>query len=238
MHAPPAPTDLRSALLADICAHPADDTPRFVLADWLEDNGEAEGAEFVRVQVELASWAGFLAVTPESQRHLSTLRRRERELLAWLDVDALPVVEGLTRSNVLGAGTGGLGWYPRGQTTPNPCVAAEFRRGFVAHVTLPLAAWLEHAQALVLAQPITSVRLSDREPFQTVSEPTVWVWNSAWSDDTLATLRHCLPIAIWGCLPHRQVSYHTPDAAHAALSRACVTRARQAAGLPALEITP
>ena len=33
-------------------AHPDEDTPRLVYADWLDDNGHAARAEFVRVQVE------------------------------------------------------------------------------------------------------------------------------------------------------------------------------------------
>ena len=45
----------REALLAAICANPDDDTPRLAFADWLEENGEPERAEFVRLQCELAS---------------------------------------------------------------------------------------------------------------------------------------------------------------------------------------
>src|SRR5262245_41171049 len=41
-------------LLADICANPEDDTPRLVYADWLEEHGEPERAEFIRLQIRLA----------------------------------------------------------------------------------------------------------------------------------------------------------------------------------------
>jgi uncharacterized protein (TIGR02996 family) len=44
----------REALFATICASPDDDTPRLVLADWLEENGDPERAEFIRVQIALA----------------------------------------------------------------------------------------------------------------------------------------------------------------------------------------
>ena len=40
------------ALLRAVCAHPADDTPRLVYADWLEENGRPERAEFIRLQCE------------------------------------------------------------------------------------------------------------------------------------------------------------------------------------------
>lgn len=44
----------RAALVAAICAEPGEDTPRLAYADWLEENGEGDRAEFVRVQVEKA----------------------------------------------------------------------------------------------------------------------------------------------------------------------------------------
>jgi len=43
------------ALYAAILAHPDDDGPRLVYADWLEEHGEQERAEFIRVQCELAT---------------------------------------------------------------------------------------------------------------------------------------------------------------------------------------
>jgi uncharacterized protein (TIGR02996 family) len=41
-------------LLAYILAHPDDLTPRLVYADWLEEHGETERAEFIRVQIEMS----------------------------------------------------------------------------------------------------------------------------------------------------------------------------------------
>jgi uncharacterized protein (TIGR02996 family) len=42
------------ALAAAVRANPADDLPRLVAADWLEEHGQAERAEFIRVQCRLA----------------------------------------------------------------------------------------------------------------------------------------------------------------------------------------
>ncbi|HJZ92315.1 MAG TPA: TIGR02996 domain-containing protein [Gemmataceae bacterium] len=59
-----------AALLAAIREAPDDDAPRLVYADWLDEHGQPERAEFIRVQCELA-------------RHESpALRRREADLLA------------------------------------------------------------------------------------------------------------------------------------------------------------
>src|SRR5262249_37395448 len=46
----PPTTDLPH-LLAGCKASPLDDTPRFILADWLEDSGDTARAEFVRLQL-------------------------------------------------------------------------------------------------------------------------------------------------------------------------------------------
>ena len=40
--------------LQAICEHPADDAPRLVYADWLEENGDPERAAFIRVQIDRA----------------------------------------------------------------------------------------------------------------------------------------------------------------------------------------
>jgi uncharacterized protein (TIGR02996 family) len=44
----------RDALLKAVCENPDDDTPRLVFADWLQENGEEERAEFIRLQIEVA----------------------------------------------------------------------------------------------------------------------------------------------------------------------------------------
>jgi uncharacterized protein (TIGR02996 family) len=49
----------RDALLAAIHADPDDDTARLVYADWLQENGRADRAEFIRLQIEAASAEPF-----------------------------------------------------------------------------------------------------------------------------------------------------------------------------------
>ena len=64
------------AFLHDICEHPDDDAPRLIYADWLDEHGRPERAEFIRVQCTLAAGTDDAA-----------LRRREQELLGehWDD---------------------------------------------------------------------------------------------------------------------------------------------------------
>ena len=45
------------AFLQAIIDVPEDDLPRLVYADWLEEHGQAERAELIRVQVQLARLA-------------------------------------------------------------------------------------------------------------------------------------------------------------------------------------
>jgi len=59
-----------AALLAAIRTAPYDDAPRLIYADWLDENGQPERAEFIRIQCQLARVDD------------SALRRRETELLA------------------------------------------------------------------------------------------------------------------------------------------------------------
>jgi uncharacterized protein (TIGR02996 family) len=48
------PVTHEDAFLADIVENPDDDGVRLIYADWLEDHGQPERAEFIRVQCELA----------------------------------------------------------------------------------------------------------------------------------------------------------------------------------------
>jgi uncharacterized protein (TIGR02996 family) len=99
---PPRPEVL--AFLQDIKANPADDAPRLILSDWLEEHDDPARAEFVRVQVELAR-------APQHLRR-QVLLERERELLAQHAAGWLPPLDpqavtgsfhrGLVRLTVVG----------------------------------------------------------------------------------------------------------------------------------------
>lgn len=67
------------ALMQAILEFPDDDAPRLVYADWLEEHGDAEQAEFIRVQIELAT------LPPHERR--TSLGKRARELLARNEAD-------------------------------------------------------------------------------------------------------------------------------------------------------
>jgi uncharacterized protein (TIGR02996 family) len=64
------------ALLDAAKEAPEDDGPRLVLADWLDDHGEHDRAEFVRTQLRLAPGS-----TPPDAAQIAALRRRSAEVL-------------------------------------------------------------------------------------------------------------------------------------------------------------
>jgi uncharacterized protein (TIGR02996 family) len=120
----------QESLLQAILADPDDDHLRLVYADWLEEHGNADRAEFIRVQIELAR-------SPPEAPSRHELLRREKELLethraAWLK--ELPPMPSGTK--------------------------LEFQRGFVHRVTFARAArFSEHAGKLSAAAPIQELRI-------------------------------------------------------------------------------
>jgi uncharacterized protein (TIGR02996 family) len=89
----------RDALLAAILANPYDDTVRLAFADWCDENGEADRAEFIRMQIQFANslepgseadtlarfvpaydWYILGRLSPELA-HRASLQKRGNELL-------------------------------------------------------------------------------------------------------------------------------------------------------------
>lgn len=151
------PVSDRQALLAAICADPDDDTPRLVFADWLQDQGEVERAEFIRVQCEFTRLDQVAQTCPfirEYPNHMPVERwtegvcqcrgcvlvRREHVLLrqnirAWLAGTALGDPFDSLK---------GCGW----QVAENRAAFVQFARGFVSEVTCSWADWQRHGPAL------------------------------------------------------------------------------------------
>ena len=85
----------RDAFLKTIIERPSEDGPRLVFADWLEEQDDADRAEFIRVQCRL----NFLVehkygYTADDSDEMAALRKRERELFpaakAAIDVVGFP----------------------------------------------------------------------------------------------------------------------------------------------------
>ena len=86
-----AADDTEQQFLQAIEAKPDDDEARVVYADWLEENGRAQEAEFLRVQLELK---GLRAVHPRFRPLSERLRTLAKsQSAAWRAAVARPVIE-------------------------------------------------------------------------------------------------------------------------------------------------
>lgn len=77
------------ALLNAIAEQPEEDTPRLMYADWLEENGDPERADFVRIQVRLAqpglTGEEKAALVRRHRPYLTGFERRWKEELPRID---------------------------------------------------------------------------------------------------------------------------------------------------------
>jgi uncharacterized protein (TIGR02996 family) len=118
--------------LAAICENPDDDTPRLVLADWLEERDQLERAAFIRAQVELAR-------TPAWEPFAVLCKWRRPDWLSGRSFrDTLPRVDGFH-----------LEWH-----------AEAFRRGFGWRLNIrTLLAWEQFGSQLVDCVPLGELHL-------------------------------------------------------------------------------
>jgi uncharacterized protein (TIGR02996 family) len=115
------------ALLAAVIANPDEDTPRLIYADWLQENGQPDRAEFIRLQIERE-----LGVA-NTNRYWE-LRRRESALLSKRKKEWVRSVRQLL-----------------------PGSRCEFRRGFVEAVETEASLYLRSEAELYAAAPLRDV---------------------------------------------------------------------------------
>jgi uncharacterized protein (TIGR02996 family) len=145
------PMNSGEALLHAILANPDQDTLRLVLADWLDENGEAERAAFIRFQIELAllQSASTERATRNFLRRVASVRRLEAFKIAagkWaasgFEIEGTPMTS-----------RGVQHFYG---DTSSGSFFAKWSRGFVGD--LELFQRLGHVvQSLVRQNPVTRV---------------------------------------------------------------------------------
>lgn len=186
--------DQRAAFLRAICEEPGEDAHRLVYADFLEEDGEADMAEFVRVQCELAKLApkndnGFRAPAWRSNpARAKALQVREKQLLHPARPDGSRAkTYGMTdRRNPFVSRL--LADFPDEfdvVTLHKPCVApypdAALERGFVDAVAMSADCFTRCAEALFVAAPVTAVELHACQPRPVLGKSRKvvgWVWQA------------------------------------------------------------
>jgi uncharacterized protein (TIGR02996 family) len=128
--------------LRAILENPDDDAVRLIYADWLDERGDGDRAEFIRLQCELA------------RRHiegpcLERLRARERQLLERHEVEWSAPVRALFR----------------GEEDPYDPFRCSFHRGFVGSVSLTAQMFAQRAGALFALAPVQDARFTRPQSF-------------------------------------------------------------------------
>ncbi len=142
------------SLLRNIIIDPKCDVARLVYADYLQENGEEERAEFVRIQVDLGKLVplsrlaklDWMLAPDESREALDKvdeLRRRERELWCdgaweWLKLGGLHQVDTQQPCHSV--------WVDDNQIGS---IRTLVTRGLISHVTCTAGDFLKYADQLV-----------------------------------------------------------------------------------------
>ncbi len=193
------------------------------------DTTDRDRAEFIRVQVELASF--------DTAYHLSYHNR------AMCENSAVPLVK---RSAELLHPAWSRELAATGFTDPTAVNQWEFRRGFVSAIELPAADFLAHAAAIFAAHPVTAVALTGKVPSpRHIGAPPAneeWGWCMVETESAPEPwpVPYFVPAVLRGHWPAGRlwakywVVFDSETEAVVALSAACVNYARSLVGLPPL----
>lgn len=212
------------SLLRAILDAPEDDTLRLITADWLDDHGEPDRAEFIRLSIEWENMTHGCTVVLKtrcdgSKDQWCLACRKLKRAQQLFSTDWLPDFGGQLRQWWFGE--------PATTMTIDRPFAYGIRRGFVDEVRLSLDDWLAHGREIVAAAPVTRV-VTDREPGE-----AWWWWRDG--DGTYAANRAYIPSALFDELDRPNIQgangahFDTREAALDALSAACLALARQEA---------
>lgn len=234
-----APT-LEQAFLRSICETPRDMAPRLIFADWLEDNGQPERAEFIRVS---------LAVVATGQVDCERKRPSGPGTGGRIRCGRCDFCRPMRRAEEIHSGHSAsvIGPMPFSYAytvnhwsldeDPSENFATVYLwGGFVAAVCLPERIWLRHGRTLCLSSPIEHVVLPNKRPDDCCR----------WHCYAMSAAIHGSEIdsRIFGLLRggflaedstgQQMRIYNHANYALDDLSQACVAWGRQQAGLPPL----
>ncbi len=149
-----------TALLAAILDNPTDDSPRLIFADFLDENGQEERGEFIRIQIALKDATDCPAWCPGPDGcETALLRHRAKELTAmwWVHwAFGPPITSGgwpMTLVGGWGCENISSGHYQYQYLT--------FQRGFVETIHCTVGDLTRCGSVLVASQPIRVIHLTD-----------------------------------------------------------------------------
>ncbi len=152
-------TTTGESLLRAILEDPYDDDVRLVYSDWLEENGQQDRAEFIRVELQVDKLrsqclCGRCVKEGSGRQHHNgkcVLDMHENKPLKMRQIQ----LSGL-----------GFSWWILPEHFPETISqwSWQWRRGFTFRIHLPCEEFLNHAKELFSLHPITEVRLIDKNP--------------------------------------------------------------------------
>jgi uncharacterized protein (TIGR02996 family) len=174
------------ALLAEISANPEDDGVRLIFADWLEESGDYDRAEFVRAQVRL----GRMELWDDGYTALDVrCCQLERAHPEWLR----PLEPFVTRCERF------CGERDR-----------PFERGFPGRVKLTPGQFVQHHESLLAETPVREVRFAMDQDSQGLTERPelsrlrgvefAYVRDPTSARNVLGCLRHCAALRHFGLI--------------------------------------
>ena len=254
------------ALLRTIRTYPHDTLPRLVAADWLEENGHPERAEFIRLDCEPG---GIGYADAHRLWHRYNAERWCGDLYAAGLVTVSPAVwdpavwdhayqdragRAAIRNGFVEEVRCPLGWWVGGQC--EHCTGGTLPRYLPGESGRDACQWCGgtgrttgHGPEVVARHPVSVVRVVDAVPVaQSRNRMAYFGWFNSARGNPLGEPMAELPpyvllrLAEWDNSWHHDIRddaakyYPTAALAHAALSRALLDPLREAAGLPALPV--
>lgn len=210
----------RDDLMRGICEEPADDLRRLIFADWCEENGETDLAEFIRLSL--------------------TVKREEIKPLHWYDLlRKRPRFSGLDNCTRWAS--------PLSPLHIHQWTAAHtwFSRGFVVTAKCSYSRWMEFGHQVIERLPIEEVVLEDKRPFAMPMADSDGD-EYGWEVDSSVTDQRKIPPALVGCFrgvsrfvdrtiggyARTFVVFASRYEAQFEMAVACLRFARSKAGLP------
>lgn len=224
------------AIMEAVIAEPAVDLHRLAYADWLDDTGVHDRADFIRHQLAAAatgqvdcqrkrpSNVGVFvkkAVRCGRCKFCRPMRKAEKLChgVCFDSVGRMPFTFSYNCNHV-------------SLHTPNAAsghVSLFFWRGFIHTAWTPLQLWLDKAHAVLRGNPVESVKALDKSPAGDVSVDD-YESGYGWFRSNEELLGHYIPHAVCLCLKRKQEvywhRYHTAEEAEADLGHAMIAWGR------------
>lgn len=167
-----------TGFLDDIAANPDLDGPRLIFADWCEDNGQVERAEFIRMQI--ASGVTFPNHYLPGEHYLQQVYL-ERHFEQWMY--PLPSLLGLNAARVDFGFLGTFDLLAQDTECSPGGFAVSWRRGFIEAIHCEYRDWVLYGCTLCDCLPLTRVR------FHHWGDMLTSGMYRSWTDDGPDTLR-------------------------------------------------